>query len=53
MLKDRYGVNQIWDIADDNLNNPDWFKAFVDARPNTCRDIRFFIYSRVMPIKIG
>jgi radical SAM superfamily enzyme YgiQ (UPF0313 family) len=51
MLQDEYGVNSIWDIADDNLNNRDWFTEFVKKRPKSCRDIRFFIYSRVNPIK--
>jgi anaerobic magnesium-protoporphyrin IX monomethyl ester cyclase len=51
ILKVHYGVNLIWDIADDNLNNPDWFIQFVERRPESCKDIRFFIYSRVNPIK--
>ncbi len=51
MLKERYGVNSIWDIADDNLNNRDWFIRFVDARPGHLEDVEFFIYSRVNPIR--
>ncbi|ACL03368.1 Radical SAM domain protein [Desulfatibacillum aliphaticivorans] len=51
LLKDRYGVNTIWDIADDNLNNKEWFIEFVESRPDSCRDMRFFIYSRVNCIK--
>ena len=50
-LKTDYGVNTIWDIADDNLNNKDWFVDFVERRPKSCEDIEFFIYSRVNPIK--
>jgi len=51
MLKDTYRVNYIWDIADDNLNNKEWFIDFVKRRPESCRKIKFFIYSRVIPIK--
>ena len=51
MLQDQYGVNSIWDIADDNLNNKDWFVEFVKKRPKSCQDVKFFIYSRVNPIK--
>lgn len=51
MLKEQYGVNTIWDIADDNLNNKDWFIKFVESRPKSCEDVDFFIYSRVNPIK--
>lgn len=51
MLQEQYGVNSIWDISDDNLNNIDWFKRFVKARPASCRDLSFFIYSRVNCIK--
>ncbi len=47
MLKERYEVNTIWDIADDNLNNLEWFAEFVKKRPRTCRDLKFFVYSRV------
>lgn len=50
-LKEMYGVNSIWDISDDNLNAPEWFKEFVDARPNDLKDISFFIYSRVGTVK--
>lgn len=50
-LKDECGVNCIWDISDDNLNVPPWFKAFVDARPKDCEDMTFFIYSRVSFIR--
>jgi radical SAM superfamily enzyme YgiQ (UPF0313 family) len=51
MLQDEYGVNSIWDIADDNLNNKDWFIEFVKKRPKSCQDVKFLIYSRVGPIK--
>lgn len=51
MLRDRYNVNSIWDISDDNLNNIGWFKNFVKSRPADCRDLNFFIYSRVNFIK--
>lgn len=51
MLRSEYGVNSVWDIADDNLNNKDWFVEFVESRPKSCKDMRFFIYSRVTPIK--
>ena len=51
MLQQDYGVNSIWDIADDNLNNKEWFIKFVQRRPPECRDVKFFIYSRVNPIK--
>ena len=51
MLQQEYGVNSIWDIADDNLNNKEWFINFVERRPRECRDVKFFIYSRVNPIK--
>ncbi len=47
MLRDRYDVNSIWDISDDNLNNKKWFKKFVRSRPSDCEDLSFFIYSRV------
>ncbi len=47
MLREKYRVNSIWDISDDNLNNPQWFKKFVNSRPYDCRDLNFFIYSRV------
>jgi len=50
-LKEMYGVNSIWDISDDNLNSPEWFKAFVDARPTDLNDVSFFIYSRVGTVK--
>jgi len=52
-LKTRYGVNSIWDISDDNLNNRKWFDDFVDRRPRECEDLSFFIYSRVGCIKPG
>lgn len=52
MLKEAYGVNYIWDAADDSLNDTDWFKAFVDGRPKDLEDIGFFIYSRVTPIRL-
>ena len=51
LLRDRYGVNSIWDISDDNLNNREWFKEFVGNRPDDCKDLTFFIYSRVNFIK--
>jgi anaerobic magnesium-protoporphyrin IX monomethyl ester cyclase len=51
MLQEKYGVNSIWDIADDNLNNKEWFVEFVKKRPKSCRDLRFFIYSRASCIK--
>ena len=51
ILKDDYGVNYIWDAADDSLNDTEWFKAFVDRRPKDLEDIGFFIYSRVTPIR--
>ncbi|HEJ83549.1 MAG TPA: radical SAM protein, partial [Desulfobacteraceae bacterium] len=51
MLKDMYGVNSIWDIADDNLNNRDWFIDFVKKRPKSCAEMKFFIYSRANCIK--
>lgn len=46
-LKKLYKTDYIWDISDDNLNNPTWFKKFVDQRPADCEDISFLIYSRV------
>jgi len=51
MLQDRYGVNDIWDIADDNLNNKEWFIEFVKKRPASCNDLNFFVYSRASCIK--
>ena len=51
LLQDDYNVNSIWDISDDNLNNQEWFKRFVENRPANCKDITFFIYSRVNCIK--
>ena len=51
MLKTDYGVNYIWDAADDSLNDTSWFKEFVDRRPSDLEDIGFFIYSRVTPIR--
>lgn len=50
-LRDKHNVNSIWDISDDNLNNREWFKDFVKSRPDDCRDLTFFIYSRVNFIK--
>jgi len=47
MLRDRHKVNSIWDISDDNLNNPTWFKEFVAKRPDDLKELTFFIYSRV------
>lgn len=47
ILQDGYNVNSIWDISDDNLNNREWFERFVKARPESCKDLKFFIYSRV------
>jgi radical SAM superfamily enzyme YgiQ (UPF0313 family) len=47
LLRDKYNINSIWDISDDNLNNKEWFKHFVKNRPDDCRDLTFFIYSRV------
>ena len=46
-LKERFGVNSIWDISDDNLSNQKWFSRFVRERPKDLRGISFFIYSRV------
>ena len=51
MLKAEYGVNYIWDAADDSLNDTAWFMEFVDQRPKDLEDIGFFIYSRVTPIR--
>jgi len=51
MLQDKYGINSVWDIADDNLNNKEWFVNFVKKRPKRCQDMKFFIYSRVNCIK--
>ncbi len=50
-LKDSYNINTIWDISDDNLNSLGWFKEFVRRRPSECKDMNFFIYSRVNFIK--
>jgi radical SAM superfamily enzyme YgiQ (UPF0313 family) len=47
MLAGEYGINSIWDISDDNLNNKQWFKDFVESRPRGLEDLSFFIYSRV------
>lgn len=47
LLRNRYGINSIWDISDDNLNNIEWLKMFVRKKPVDCRDMPFFIYSRV------
>lgn len=46
-LKEQYNTDYIWDISDDNLNSPKWFKSFVDHRPEDLSDISFLIYSRV------
>jgi len=51
LLHDKYRVNSIWDISDDNLNNIKWFTDFVRKRPDDCGDLSFFIYSRVNFIK--
>ena len=51
MLKSDYGVNYIWDAADDTLNDTDWFIEFVERRPADLEDVGFFIYSRVTPIR--
>ena len=51
MLRNKHNVNSIWDISDDNLNNREWFKSFVKSRPDDCKDLTFFIYSRVNFIK--
>jgi len=53
ILKSEYGVNYIWDAADDSLNDTAWFMEFVDRRPKDLDDIGFFIYSRVTPIRPG
>ncbi len=47
ILAGEYGINSIWDISDDNLNNREWFKDFVQRRPRGLEDLSFFIYSRV------
>jgi radical SAM superfamily enzyme YgiQ (UPF0313 family) len=47
MLQERHSVNSVWDISDDNLNNLEWFKRFVGKRPDACKDLSFFVYSRV------
>lgn len=46
-LKNLYNIDSIWDISDDNLNDPAWFKDYVDKRPQVLSDIGFFIYTRV------
>jgi len=51
ILKSEYGVNYIWDAADDTLNDTNWFIEFVERRPKDLEDIGFFIYSRVTPIR--
>lgn len=51
MLRAEHGVTTIWDISDDNLNDRDWFAAFVAARPKELADLKFFIYSRVSFIR--
>lgn len=51
MLRREHGVTTVWDISDDNLNNREWFRAFVEARPKDCEDLRYFIYSRVSFIR--
>ncbi|MFH2058488.1 MAG: radical SAM protein [Pseudomonadota bacterium] len=46
-LKEKYKTDYIWDISDDNLNSTEWFKQFVDQRPESLSDVSFLIYSRV------
>ncbi|MCP4701544.1 MAG: radical SAM protein [Gammaproteobacteria bacterium] len=46
-LKEKYDIDYIWDISDDNLNNPEWFKSFVNQKPDDLSDIGFLVYSRV------
>lgn len=46
-LKEQYDADYVWDISDDNLNSPTWFKAFVDQRPEDLSGIGFLVYSRV------
>jgi radical SAM superfamily enzyme YgiQ (UPF0313 family) len=46
-LKEQYKTDYIWDISDDNLNSPQWFKSFVEQRTEDLSDISFLIYSRV------
>ncbi len=50
-LKEDHGVNSIWDIADDNINNVKWFQKFVEDKPKDLQDMTFFIYSRVSGIR--
>lgn len=50
-LEELYQTDYIWDISDDNLNEPEWFKQFVEQRPPNLSDIGFLIYSRVDRIK--
>ncbi len=46
-LKKDYNTDHIWDISDDNLNNEDWFRKFVYAKPEALRDVSFLVYTRV------
>lgn len=46
-LKEKYNTDYIWDISDDNLNSSEWFRSFVEQRPEDLSDISFLIYSRV------
>ena len=39
MLQQKYGINSIWDIADDNLNNKEWFVGFVKEEPLDIHEI--------------
>jgi len=46
-LSKLYEIDYIWDISDDNLNSPEWFKSFVNQKPDELNNISFLIYSRV------
>ena len=49
-LIEKYDVDHIWDISDDNLNDLEWFKRFVSLKPNHI-DPKFFIYTRASNLK--
>jgi len=46
-LRDRYAIDSIWDISDDNLNDGEWFKEYARNKPAGLKDFGFFIYTRV------
>lgn len=49
LLVNEHNIDHIWDISDDNLNDPEWFSNFVSLKPKAINP-KFLVYSRASAI---